>query len=296
MSFQIFADSCANMPVEYAKKHNIKLLSIPYITNGEVFYAPEDKNEKEIKDFYVKLKGKAKITTSCLNEQDFITAFTPVLEEGKDILYFCFSSALSRTFECSQSAIKNLQEQFPDRKILSIDTVCECMGITILIDECLKLNNGNASIEEMAEFVKDFKDKIVHIFTVDDLGHLYRSGRVTAATYAIGSMFKIKPVLRLDEQGKLTNYDKVLGRKKAVINLAETFAKKVENAENQTIYIAHADCEEDALLLKEQILKRVSVKDFCIDYLEPVISALGGPGSLALFFIGNNRAVKWYIG
>lgn len=292
MTFQIFADSCANMPVEYSKKHNIKLLSIPYIMNGEVFYAPEDKNLEEIKNFYTQLKNKVKITTSCLNEQDFISAFTPVLEQGKDILYFCFSSALSRTYECSQSAIKSLQEQFPDRKIISIDTVCECMGITILIDECLKLNGGNATIEEMAEFAKTFKDKIVHIFTVDDLGYLYRSGRVTATTFAIGSMFKIKPVLRLDEQGKLTNYDKVLGRKKAIINLAEMLSKKIENAENQSIYIAHADCEEDALLLKEQILKRVCVKDFVIDYLEPVISALGGPGSLALFFIGDNRAVK----
>lgn len=291
MAIKVFADSCANMPVQYAKEHDISIVAIPYIIDGEEKRSCLEKDEEELKAYYQLLRDKKKTTTACINEQDFIDTFTPVLESGDDVLYFCFSSGLSKTYECSQNAVKVLQEQFPDRKIKTIDTLCECTGIVVLIDKCLKLLNDGATFDEIETYCINNRQKVNHIFTVDDIGFLFRGGRVKATSYAIASILKIKPVLHVDENGKLVPYTKVMGRKKSLNEVVDKVASKIVDGENQIVYIAHGDCLEDALYVKEQILSRVKVREVFVDYLDPVIATHSGPGTIALFFSGEDRKI-----
>ena len=288
MAVKVFADSCANMPVQYAKDNDISIVAIPYIIDGEEKRSYLEKNENELKDYYQLLRDKKKTTTSCINEQDFIDAFTPVLESGDDVLYFCFSSGLSKTYECSQNAVKSLQEQFPDRKIKTIDTLCECTGIVIIIDKCLELLRKGASFDKIEEYCINNRQKVNHIFTVDDIGFLYRGGRVKATSFAIASILKIKPVLHVDENGKLVPYAKVMGRKKSLNEVVDKIASKLVG-EDQIVYIAHGDCLEDALYVKEQISARIKVKEVFVDYIDTVIATHSGPGTIAGFFSGNDR-------
>ena len=187
--------------------------------------------------------------------------------------------------------MKVLQEQFPDRKIKTIDTLCECTGIVVLMEKCLKLLNNGATFDEIEKYCVNNRQKVVHVFTVDDIGFLYRGGRVKATSYAIASILKIKPVLHVDEYGKLVPYAKLMGRKKSLNEIVDKVASKIVDGENQTVYIAHGDCPEDALYVKEQILARITVKDVFVDYLDPVIATHSGPGTIAVFFSGEDRKV-----
>lgn len=294
MAYRIFTDSSVTLPDELMERYEDKFEIIPiYYTYDGQDYAGYEKGKKtDYKAFYDLVRTKKKITTSCINEQTFIDYFEPALKEGSDVLYIGFSSGLSKTYSCSESAAKTLQENYPDRKILTLDSLCECMGVGLSVYRALKLQENNATIEEIYDTVLSERLQINHLFTVGDLGYLYRGGRLSASKYYLASIMKIKPVLRMDEEGKLVVYGNVFGRKKSLMALIDKMQEKIVDSENQTIFISHADCLEDALFLKEQILKKMQVKEIMMNFIDPVIGSHCGPGTIAVYFYSEDRKVK----
>ncbi len=294
MAYRIFTDSSATLPDEIMKVYEDKFEIIPivYTYDGKDYPSYEKGKNNDLKSFYDILRTKKKITTSCINENTFINYFEPALKLGFDVIYLGFSSGLSRTYDCSVDAVKTLQAKYPERKILTLDTLCECMGLGLCVYRALKMQDEGASIDEIYKTVYEERLKINHIFTVADLGYLYRGGRLSASKYYIASIIKIKPVLRMDEQGKLVVYSNVFGRKKSLIALVDKMEQKIVDSENQTIFIAHADCLEDALFVKDLILKRMKVKEILLNYIDPVIGSHSGPGTMSVYFYGDDRKVK----
>lgn len=294
MAYRIFTDSSVTLPDELMEIYEDKFEIIPiyYTYDGQDYPGYEKGKKTDSKAFYDVARTKKKITTSCINEQTFIDYFEPALKEGLDVLYIGFSSGLSKTYFCSESASKTLQATYPERKILTLDTLSECMGVGLCVYRALKMQDDGATIEEIYDTVLSERLKINHLFTVGDLGYLYRGGRLSASKYYLASIMKIKPTLRMDEEGKLVVYGNVFGRKKSLMALIDKMEEKIVDGENQTIFISHADCEEDALFLKETILKRMKVKEIMINFIDPVIGSHCGPGTIAVYFYAEDRKVK----
>jgi DegV family protein with EDD domain len=213
----------------------------------------------------------------------------PLLAEGKDILYLAFSSALSNTCNAGILAAEDLAIKYPDRKILIVDSLCASLGQGLLIYLAVMEKRKGKSIDEVRDWAEDNKKHICHWFTVDDLNHLRRGGRIPAATAILGTLLGIKPILHVDESGRLSNVSKVRGRQAAIEALSDKMAELAYNPAEQTVFISHADCIEDAEKLEKLLRRNLSVKNIFINYVGPVIGAHAGPGTLALFFIGRIR-------
>lgn len=212
-----------------------------------------------------------------------------ILKEGKDILNLAFSSGLSSTYSASAVAAQELSAEYPERKIYTVDTLCASLGQGMLVYLAARKKQEGASIEEVRDFVEDTKLKQCHWFTVDDLMHLKRGGRVSGATALVGTMLKIKPVMHVDDEGRLINMEKARGRKASLNALVEKMAESALNPSEQEIFISHGDCLDDAEYVAERVKERLGVKAVYINHVGPVIGAHSGPGTIALFFLGNRR-------
>ncbi len=285
-NFVLFTDSSADLPRSILTEMDIRLLQLKVTMENE---ATKPNDQVDVKEFYKELRNKKSATTSTAAFADFLNAFEPVLKEGKDILYLGFSSGLSGTYQAGLMASKEMSEQYPDRKIIAIDTLCASLGQGMLVYEAAKKKQAGASIDEVAAFVEENKLKMCHWFTVDDLFFLKRGGRVSAATAVMGSLLSIKPVMHVDNNGKLINVMKARGRKDAIASLFAKIRDTGVDVANQTVFISHGDCAEDAQLLADRIQSELGVKTVVIDYVGPVIGAHSGPGTLALFFFGTER-------
>ena len=211
------------------------------------------------------------------------------ISDGFDILHICFSSALSSSYNNTVVTAEAMMEQHPDTKIIVIDSLCASLGQGLLIYYACKKKEEGASLEELAEYVERIKLNVCHQFTVNDLFHLHRGGRVSKATAIIGSIANIKPVLHVDNEGRLINISKIRGRKRSLITLVDNMEKAMEGYENPIVFISHGDCLEDALFVKQQIEERFGIHDFLINYVGSTIGAHSGPGTVALFFMGKER-------
>ena len=290
MAFKIYTDSTANLPIDLIEKYDLQVISLNYILDGQEYQSYKKGEETDLVPFYNLLRDKKKITTSCINEDGFINAFTSDLKNGYDILYIGFSSGLSATFNSSVNASKTLQETYPERKVLVVDSLCASLGLGLLVvDACKKMQQG-LSLEELYSYVEDKKHKVAHLFTVDTLEYLYRGGRVSASKYYVTKLANIKPTMRVDENGKLVAYGKVMGRKKSISSLVAKVQETIVNPSEQTIFISHGDCIEDAQYLASLIKNEYGV-DARIGYVGPVIGAHSGPGTLAVFCFAENRKV-----
>ena len=229
------------------------------------------------------------ITTSAIAMDRFISEVEPVLAEGKDVLYLGFSSGLSSTYSAGFVGAQELSEKYPDRKIYSVDTLAASMGQGLLVWYAANMQKDGKSIEEVRDFVENNKMKLAHWFTVNDLFFLKRGGRVSAATALVGTMLNIKPVMHVDDEGHLIKVTTARGRKNAVNSLFEKAKESAINAAEQTMFISHGDCIDDAKYLAARLKDELGVKNVIISYVGPVIGAHSGPGTLALFFIGTNR-------
>ena len=289
MSYKIYTDSTANLPNDLIEKYNLEVISLNYILDGKEYQSYEKGKETDLVPFYNLLRDKKKITTSCINEEGFINAFKQDLENGYDILYIGFSSGLSATFSCSQNAAKTLSESYPNRKILVIDSLCASLGLGLLVvDACKKMQEG-VDIETLYSYVESQKLRVCHLFTVDTLEYLYRGGRVSASKYFVAKLVNIKPTMHVDDNGKLVAYGKVMGRKKSINSLISKMQETIENPSEQTIFISHGDCLEDALYAQEQIKTKLNINSFVINYVDSVIGSHSGPGTLAIFYFAKNR-------
>lgn len=289
MSFEIVTDSSANLPNDIIDKYNLHILSLIFRVNDLEYESYIKGEENDLSKFYNMMRNKDLITTSCMSPSSCLEIFEPILENGKDILYIGFSSALSGTYQVAHNCLEELKERYPERKIYDIDTLGASLGQGLLVTYAARYREEGKSIEEVHSWLVNNIFHLCHWFTVDDLFFLKRGGRVSASAALVGTMLSIKPVMHMDNSGKLIPVSKVRGRKKSLDALFEKMELLAINPESQTVYISHGDCIDDAEYLAEKIRKRFGINDILIHYVDPVIGAHSGPGTVALFFLGKER-------
>ena len=286
--YVITTDNNADLPEEYYKEHNVGCMYFSYTMDGVLYkqdsYMPEG-------EFYGKMRAGSMPTTAQVNPEEARLLFEPYLKEGKDILHIAFSSGLSGTYNSCRIAVEELREEYPDRIITIIDSLAASLGQGLLVYLAQKMKEDGADMQTVAEWAENHRKNIVHLFTVDDLNHLYRGGRVSKTTAVLGGMLNIKPILHVDDEGKLIPIGKVRGRKKSILELASLMDEKLGSCKDtcDTIFISHGDCLEDAEFLAEKIKERYQIKTEIVNYVGSVIGAHCGPGTLALFFVGDVR-------
>ena len=286
-NYIIVTDSGTDFTEQMKKELGVVQLELTLIVEGE---EPKPNNEVDNKKLYEMLRAKKKATTSAVNVGDFKDAMRPYLEEGKDILYLGFSSGLSNTYNAGRIACEELSEEFPERKLYAVDTLCASLGQGLLVYHAAKMHLDGKSIEEVRDFAENNKLRLCHWFTVDDLFFLKRGGRVSAATAVVGTMLGIKPIMHVDNAGKLIKIGTVRGRRASIDELCEKAkASIIAEKEKLVAFISHGDCEEDAKYLAEKMKKEVGFKDVVIGYVGSVIGSHSGPGTLALFHFGAER-------
>jgi len=285
----IMTDSCCDLTAQMAEELNITVLPLSLLIGEDTYRNYLDGREIGFKEFYDRVRGGAMPSTSAVSVGDFEDAMRPILAEGKDLIYLAFSSALSTTYQSAVIAAEGLKEEFPEATIHVVDSKAASLGQGLLVYLCAQQQKAGKTIEEVYAYAEDIKLKVCHWFTVDDLNHLKRGGRVSAATALVGTMLSIKPVLHVDNEGRLINVSKARGRKASLMALVDQMEKAAVNPAKQTIFISHGDCEEDAQIVAAEIRRRFGTETIHINYVGPVIGSHTGAGVVALFFLGTER-------
>lgn len=288
-TFQIITDSTADLTPALIRDLDVQVIPLCYMMEGKTYHNIPGGGEMDEPTFYAKLRAGSVSTTTQVNSEEFLHVFTPLLEAGQDVLYIAFSSGLSGTCQSALLARKELKERFPDRKLEVFDSLCASMGEGLLVYHAAKLRREGKSLEEVLSWLKENALRLCHWFTVDDLNHLKRGGRVSTATALVGTILGIKPVLHVDDEGHLIPVTKVRGRKQSLDALVKRMEDTVEDPAGQTVFISHGDCLDDARYVERQIREKLGVEQVEIGYIGPVIGAHSGPGTVALFFLGKER-------
>ncbi len=286
MSYRIITDTCCDYPEQMYQDLNLSVVPLQVHFRGETRSAY---SEKWLKSLFDGLRNGEAATTSAANPQDWESAIEPVLKAGEDALVLTFTSGLSATYQSAVIAAGELAERYPERKVIVVDTLCASLGQGLFVYYACQKRDEGLSLEELAQWCEDHKQNLCHWFTVDDLMYLKRGGRISAATAIAGSLLKIKPVLHADENGKLVNVSKTRGRKASIEALADKMGELGLPGENETVFICHGDCWDDARYLEQLVRERYGVKKVFAYYVGAVIGSHSGPGTLALFFLGKQR-------
>ncbi len=287
--FQIMTDSTADLPNNLVQSMDILVVPTDFTIKEKTYLDYPDDREFSKKDFY-RLAREGEIPkTAVINPERFIQNFEPVLKEGTDILYFVFSSGLTTTMQNATIAATELKETYPDRIIRIVDTRAASLGEGMLVWSAAKKKAEGLAMEDIALWAESVRDKVCHWFTVDDLNFLKRGGRISGTSAAIGGVLNIKPIMHVSEEGKLVPTEKARGRKAALEVLLSKIAATAEDIGEQTVFLSHADSEEDCLYMKNEIIKRFSPKDVIIGMIGPVVGSHAGPGTIALFFFGSPK-------
>lgn len=286
MSYRIITDNCCDFPA--SMYDDLNLAVVPLVVrfqNKEV----SQYSEKWLKKMYDGMRAGDVATTSAVNPQGWSDVIEPVLAAGEDALVLTFSSGLSTTHQSAVIAADELSEKYPDRQIRVVDTLCASLGQGLLVWYACKKQAEGMCFEDLYAWCENNKLNLCHWFTVDDLMFLKRGGRVSAATALVGTMLQIKPVLHVDNDGHLIKVSTARGRKASIEALAKKMGETGLPGENDTVFISHGDCLEDAKLLEKILMEKYGVKSVFIYYVGAVIGSHAGPGTLALFFLGNKR-------
>lgn len=286
MAYQILTDSCCDFTPEKYRELGLEALPLSVTYRGRTY---DDRNDETLKELYDGLRAGEVATTAAVNPARWESAMLPILAAGKDVYIMAFSSGLSTTYQSAVIAAEELAEQYPNRKILVSDTLCASLGQGLLVWYACKKRDEGLSMEQLHDWVEENKLHLCHWFTVNDLMYLKRGGRVSAATALLGTALNIKPILHVDDEGHLINVDKVRGRKTSIAALAEKVAQLGGNYDNRVMFISHGDCLADAQALAEILKTRFGVEEVYINYVGAVIGSHSGPGTLALFFMGDHR-------
>ena len=286
--FEIVTDSSCDMPEEYYAKHGVECVKLGFNMEN-VNYEGESGEKITPKEFYQKLRDGAMPTTYQVTAEQAKGHIEPFLKEGKDVLVIAFSGGLSGTAGSFAVAARELSGSYPERKIKVVDSLCASMGEGLLLDYAIKKADSGASIEETAEYAEDLKLHIRHFFTVDNLFHLKRGGRVSTTTAIIGSMLKIKPVMHVDDEGKLVVIGKCIGRKKALREIVNKLLEGRDMDENDPIFISHGDCIDEVEDIKKMIWAQLPNVEIVVNYVGAVIGTHSGQGTIALFNKGMKR-------
>ena len=288
MSYKIITDSCCDFTQQQYKDLDLRYAPLTLLYKGgshDSFTEPT-----ELHDFYDGIRAGEMPTTSAVNPDGWERIMRPILEAGEDVLCLAFSSALSTTYQSAVIAANELKEEFPERTIHVVDTLCAALGQGLLVWHTCKRRDAGMELDALTAWVEENKHHLAHWVTVDDLNHLKRGGRVSATTALVGGLLNIKPIIHVDENGKLDTVSKVRGRKAAMELLANKVSELGEGYDNETVFVAHGDCPEDAEALANLIKKKCSfVKEVVIGYVGGVIGAHTGPGVLVSFFLGKEK-------
>lgn len=287
--YVILTDSSCDLPAELADELEISVLPLSVLLAGKTYFNYLDGREIALDYYYAQLRAGAAASTSAVNVAAFTEEMEKILRTGRDVLYLGFSSGLSATYSAGAVAAEALAAEYPDRKIYTVDTLCASLGEGMMVYLAAQQKRAGKTIEEVRDYVEQNKLRLCHWFTVDDLNHLKRGGRISSTTALLGTALHIKPVLHVDNEGRLVNMEKARGRKAAIRRLAEVFSERAVDPQEQTIFISHGDCEEEARELGNMIREQAGVRDVVIHYIGPVIGAHAGPGTIALFFLGTER-------
>lgn len=287
--FVLMTDSCCDLSAEMQQELNLTVLPLLFQIGDQTYRNWPDGREIEFHEFYERIRNGELATTSAVSVGDFGAAMHEILSSGKDLLYLAFSSALSTTYQSAMIALEDMKEEFPDRKVLVVDTKCASMGQGLLTYLCAKEKASGKSLEEVRDFAEATKLQVCHWFTVDDLNHLKRGGRINATTALFGTMLSIKPVMHVDNEGRLIPASKARGRKAALTALVDHMEQTATDPAHQTVFISHGDCIEDAKWVADEVTRRFGTTDIHMNYVGPVIGNHSGPGTLALFFLGKER-------
>ena len=281
-------DTGSDLPDEYYAKHEIDCVQRGFTVDGGT-YGGDDGAAMDVKKFYELLRGGALPKTFQVTPAQAMNHIQPHLEAGKDVLILAFSSGLSGTCESYRIAAKELSESFPERKVYVVDSLCASLGQGLFVDYVVKKADAGATIEETRDYAEDLKLHICHFFTVDDLFHLKRGGRVSGTSAAIGSLLRIKPVLYVDNEGHLIPIGKTMGRRKSISALVDKMSELAALGPDDPVFISHGDCEEDVDFLIGLIRERFGERKFFVNMIGSVIGTHSGAGTVALFFKGKQR-------
>ena len=287
--FVILTDSSADLGADLTAQLDVEVLPLSFTIGENTYRNYPDNHEMDPHQFYDLLRHGQTATTSAINVAQYTDVLEPLLQAGKDVLVLAFSSGLSTTYNSSAIAVEELREKYPDRKLYTVDTLCASLGQGLLVYLAAKEREKGKSIEEVRDWVISHKLNLCHQFTVDDLHFLKRGGRISATTAVVGSMLQIKPVLHVDNEGHLINIAKARGRHAALKALVDKMERTAIDPADQTVFISHGDCLEDAQLVAQMVKDRFGVQKVYLNYVGPVIGAHSGPGTVALFYVGVER-------
>ena len=286
MSYKILTDSCCDFPPQRYQELGLISLPLSITFRGETY---PDRNDDSLRDMYAGLRAGEAASTAAANPQQWEEALEPVLASGEDALILAFSSGLSTTYQSACIAADEMNERFPERKILVVDSLCASLGQGLLAYYAARKRDEGLGLEELKAWLEDNKLHLCHWFTVNDLMYLKRGGRINAATAIMGTMLSIKPILHVDNEGHLVSVGKARGRKASIAALADKAAELGKGYDNSLMFISHGDCREDAEYLAGLLKEQYGVKEVYINYVGAVIGSHSGPGTLALFFLGEHR-------
>ena len=289
MGFEIVTDSSSNLTDELIQQYRLHILSLMFRVNDKEYYSYEKGKKTDLKQFYTMMRNKEEITTTLIDINVCTPIFEEILRAGNDLLYIGFSSALSGSYQAAAMVLEDLKVSYPDRRILSVDTLGASLGEGLLVYHAAKLREQGKNIDEVYEWVLNNRLRLCHWFTVDDLFFLKRGGRVSGAAAVLGTILGVKPIMHMDNEGRLILVEKTRGRKRSLDMLVDRMERTAIEPQSQTVFITHGDCIEDAEYVAEQVRKRLKVTDILINYVDPVIGAHSGPGTIALFFLGTER-------
>lgn len=286
MTYRILTDSCCDLSDNMYKELDVSVvrLTVRYQGKDHSKYTP-----MWLKQMYQGLRDGEQTSTSAANPENWKEAMEPAIKEGKDLFVLAFSSGLSTTYQSAVIAAEELMAEYPGRKVIVVDSLCASLGQGLLLYHACQKRDEGLSLDELAAWCEEWKLRLCHWFTVDDLMYLKRGGRVSAATALVGTMLQIKPILHVDNEGHLISVSKVRGRKASIEALAKKLGETGIAGANETVFICHGDCADDAKLLEKLVKERYGVKTVLTEYTGAVIGSHSGPGTLALFYLGQHR-------
>ena len=287
--YVIITDSTTDFTPKMISDLELTIVPLEFNIDGQRHLDYADGRDMDSKQFYNLIRAGQMSTTGQVTTARFTEAFKPFLQDGHDILCIAFSSGLSGTCSSAFVAAEEMAEKYPDRKILVVDSLAASLGEGLLVYNAVMQKRAGLSIEELKNWVEENRNHLCHWFTVDDLYHLKRGGRVSPAAALFGTMLGIKPVLHVDDEGHLIPVEKIRGRKQSLDALVKHMMDTVIDPESQMIFISHGDCLEDAQYVADEVRSKMKVRDVYINFVGPVIGAHSGPGTIALFFLGTHK-------
>ena len=282
----ITVNSTVDTGKEWLEERNVPVIPLKYTIDGQEYTDMYGLSDKE---FFQKLREGKMSVTSQINPEEAKEMLEPYVKEGKDVLHLAFSSALSGTCNSMKIAAEELQEEYPEAKVIVVDTLCACMGEAMLLYYALKQKEAGKTIEEVAQWAEENKLHVCHNVTVDDLFHLHRGGRVSKTAAVLGTMVKVKPIIHMDDHGALQVIGKERGRKKSLHKIVDMAVERSEGWDNEIIMITHGDCLEDAEYVAKLVREKMGIENVFIHNIGTVIGSHTGPGVVATFCMGNKR-------